>query len=341
MSAFYLLVPGLLLCPALHAQLTTSPPGTNATTVSTIVGSGVTISNITVNCDSGAYGYFTSNSTPVQLPSGVIMTTGKHSIAVGPNNSPVAGYSVGSSSADPQLTALEPTATNDLCRIEFDCVPQNNTLQFSFVFGSEEYIENVGPDPNDVFGVFLSGPNPAGGFYNNQNIAILPNTTPVSIDNVNSSSNNSFYINNNGNQLVQYDGLTVKITPVINVAPTSSYHLKFAIADAGPPFDDSGLFLEGGSLSSPVSIAEEGVLQGLRIYPNPAEEKLNFVFPYPAEGEAKIVLRNLLGQDVMKMERRVAPGESVVMDVEKLAAGVYVGEIVLGEVRATRRIVVR
>jgi hypothetical protein len=61
-----------------------------------------------------------------------------------------------------------------------------DTLKFRYAFGSEEYMEFANSSFNDVFGFFISGPNPSGGSYTNQNIALIPGTaTPVTINNVN------------------------------------------------------------------------------------------------------------------------------------------------------------
>ncbi|MBL4788789.1 MAG: choice-of-anchor L domain-containing protein, partial [Kordiimonadaceae bacterium] len=58
-------------------------------------------------------------------------------------------------------------------RLEFDFVPQSDSISFNFVFGSEEYLEFVNGGVNDAFGFFISGPNPAGGNFVDQNIAII------------------------------------------------------------------------------------------------------------------------------------------------------------------------
>jgi hypothetical protein len=74
-----------------------------------------------------------------------------------------------------------------LC-LEFDFVPTGDSLQFRYVFGSEEYTSYTCADYNDAFGFFLSGPGIAGPFSNGAaiNIALVPGTTvPVSISTLN------------------------------------------------------------------------------------------------------------------------------------------------------------
>jgi len=55
--------------------------------------------------------------------------------------------------------------TFDASILEFDFIPQSDTLKFNYIFGSEEYPEYVNSGYNDVFGFFISGPGIAGPFY--------------------------------------------------------------------------------------------------------------------------------------------------------------------------------
>ena len=101
---------------------------------------------------------------------------------------------------------------------------------------------------NDVFGFFVSGPNPAGGNYTNYNVARIPGTAvPVTIDNVNSGSYSSYYVNNGTGLTVVYDGFTTVLTAWCLVTPCNQYHIKIAIGDAGDGAYDSGVFLEENS----------------------------------------------------------------------------------------------
>ncbi len=217
-----------------------------------LIGNGVSVSNITYSGSPDAFGKFTNGSlTTINLNSGLIMSTGDVSDAPGPNSSGSISTNNGTGS-DPQLQALIPGFTvNDAAVIEFDFVPIGDTLRFRYVFGSDEYPEFVNSSYNDVFGFFVSGPNPAGGQFVNENIALIPGTTlPVTIDNVNDANYSTYYYNNTGGVSIEYDGHTVVLTAEVVVTPCMTYHFKIAIGDAGDYSYDSGVFLEEGSFST-------------------------------------------------------------------------------------------
>ena len=247
-----------------NAQLTVTTGQTAQSLVQTLIGAGITVTNITVsNLTTGTNsnaGLFTNtNLSILGLQNGIILTSGYANLAVGPNNSAGASGSNTYGSTDPQLAAVAASSIHDAIVLEFDFVPLASPISFRYVFGSEEYPEFVN-SYNDAFGFFVSGQNPAGGNYTNQNIAIIPNTTsPVTINNVNNGTsangpcvNCQYYINNNNNptSYIQYDGLTTVLTATCNVIPCQSYHIKIAIGDAGDGVLDSGVFLEAGSFSS-------------------------------------------------------------------------------------------
>ena len=236
-----------------NAQLIITPNQTAAQLVGALVGAGLTYSNATFSGAPLSNALFTTGGTPTNLgfSSGILLSTGWASDALGPNNSGSLGQTNGTGS-DPQLAALIPGYTiNDACYLQFDFIPQSDTIKFRYVFGSEEYPEWVGSSFNDVFGFFVTGPNPGGGSYNNQNIAIIPGTTlPVTIDNVNSASYSQYYVDNTGGSTIQYDGFTTALTAWCLVTPCVQYTIKIAVGDAGDSAYDSAVFLEENSFTS-------------------------------------------------------------------------------------------
>jgi gliding motility-associated-like protein len=225
--------------------------------VNQIVGSGVQVTNITLNCNSLASGIFTANGTNLGLSSGIILSTAEIAEAQGPNNSP-GGTLLGTEGCfnssesffDQDLIAIEPLAKYDGCALEFDLKPACDLLKVNFVFASEEYPEYVSQGYNDAFGFLIWGPNPAGGNYSGRNLAVIPGTsTTVSIDNINPSSNTNYYVNNENGLDLEYDGFTKPITSSIAVTTCQTYHLKFVIADAGDCRYSSAVLIAQGGLT--------------------------------------------------------------------------------------------
>ena len=248
-KSYYLFTFCLLLAGLSRAQLTITPNNVAVQLAQLIAGSGVTITNASLSCGSNASGTFTYTGTHLNLSNGVLLTTGNATAAALPEGTH-SGANVGNNVSDPDLTSIQSDADNNLCRLEFDFVPICPQVSFQYVFASEEYPDFVG-SINDAFGVFLSGPNPGGGSYTSQNIALLPNGQPVSINNVNSSANDPSFVANydlNYSDIV-YGGFTVPITSTAAVTPCQTYHIKFAIADASDTDYDSAVFLQADGLS--------------------------------------------------------------------------------------------
>lgn len=244
-----------------------------------LLGSGVTATNITfngapANTVSIQVGSFNSANSNIGLPSGLIMAAGDVVTAIGPNDAGGSGSSSLGTYSDDDLNQLTAFTLNDEAVIEFDFVPSGDTIQFRYVFASEEYPEYACSTFNDVFGFFISGPGFNGPFANNgENLALIPGTTTyVAINTVtpgvagtngvasncedidpNWESYNVYYTSNTtntGGNEVQYDGFTVPITALARVQCGETYHIKFAVADATDTAFDSGVFLESNSFSS-------------------------------------------------------------------------------------------
>ena len=266
MKKIVLTLLGLILLNLCYSQLVTNSSNTVAYYVQNVLlGSGVTVSNITFNglpatSSNPQIGEFNAlNTVPfLGIDSGLIIATGDIAVAIGPNNigsAMLGGGNLGFGDADLDLLEGTGSGTNDAAILEFDFIPTGDTIQFDFVFGSEEYPEFVNGGFNDAFGFFLSGPGIVGPYSNSAiNIALVPGSSvPVTIDNVNSGSNASYYVSNTGNtgpNSVQFDGYTTPITAIGLVQCGIQYHIRIAIADVGDAQYDSGVFLEGGSFSS-------------------------------------------------------------------------------------------
>ena len=269
----------LFISPSAKAQLTTSSTMTPTQLVQNVLlGGGLTATNITYNGDATAIGSFNGTASNIGFSGGVIMATGNIANATGPNNSGSATTDFGTTSLDPQLSGIATSTLHDAAILEFDFTVTSDTIKFRYVFGSEEYPDYVCSTFNDVFGFFITGPNPAGGSYTNQNMALIPGSAlAVAINTVNSGVAGSasfggsctslaysslYFDNGNGmgsgtapdGATVQYNGFTHPLTAVAAVQCGQTYHIKIAIADVGDGQYDSGVFLEAGSFASAGSV---------------------------------------------------------------------------------------
>lgn len=221
-------------------------------------GEGVIISNITSSFQSGAFPVAAQfkqfKGGFLGLEEGLLLTTGAARLARGPNNAPdITQENSPFPMFDIDLDQIEETNQQlyDIAIVEFDVTVSSSSLTFNYVFGSEEYIEYVNQNFNDVFGFFISGP----GISGKQNLATL-NGDPVSIDNINHLQNEEFFVPNGVGDApqffrnLQYDGYTTVLEAKAVVIPCETYHIKLAIADVGDQYFDSGVFIETGSFNS-------------------------------------------------------------------------------------------
>jgi hypothetical protein len=242
----------VVVTAAAQAQLVVTPiDGTTVTATSLAnsllsASSGITITNATYTGANGASGTFSGGTGIIGIANGVLLTSGSVNNVVGPNND--SGASTDNSlPGDADLTTLAGTATFDASVLTITFVPTGNQVQFSYVFGSEEYNEFIGQF-NDPFGFLVNGVNRA----------VVPGTTtPVTVNNINCGStgtgtgpNCTLFINNSPPTLnTQLDGITTVLTFSATVNPNVPNTLKIAIADASDNSLDSAVFIAGGTLT--------------------------------------------------------------------------------------------
>jgi hypothetical protein len=251
---------------------------TAQTLASSLTGGGVAVSNVTYTGSNRAAGSFTGGTSSIGFDTGLVLSSGKVQTyggatpddpcsrgVEGPNNcnedasatdggeNTTSFGTAGDTDLDALLTGQ---TTEDAAVLQFDFVPQQSTVHFSYVFSSEEYNDFANSDFNDVFAFFVNGTN----------CALVPNTTdPVSINNINNGNplgdataqmpHNAQYFRDNvrptpGSIDSQMDGLTTVLTCTANVNAGVTNHMKLAIADVGDSAYDSAVFIAAGSLIS-------------------------------------------------------------------------------------------
>lgn len=129
-----------LLLPALSfAQLTTSSANTvNFLIQNVLVGSpSVYVSNVSFIGAPTARGTFNcAGACNVGISSGMLLTTGNVSNAIGPNNSTGSGQA-NNTSGDPDLNLLAPNSNSptDAAVLKFDFMVPNDSIKFRYVWG--------------------------------------------------------------------------------------------------------------------------------------------------------------------------------------------------------------
>jgi hypothetical protein len=249
-----MLLCAILVSPALaHADPIVVTPSNSALVLAntlTSVGGGIVVNSATLTGAEDSAGTHSGGTGVIGIESGIVLTSGAADFVVGPNND--TGYTVqNGASGDAQLDALIGGETFDATTLEIDFTPDGNQVQFSYVFGSEEYNEYVNSEFNDVFAFFVNGVN----------YALIPGTdTPVSINTVNNGfaaagdlgagpcTNCAFYVDNaTGARNTQLDGFTTVLSFIAPVNPGISNILRLSIADTSDRNLDSAVFLAGGS----------------------------------------------------------------------------------------------
>ncbi len=230
---------------------------TPATLAQQLAGVGVSVSNVVYHGDNAQAGQVNIVDPQVAgFNSGVILSSGNVADIVGPNKSDsITGVMTGANDTDlDALVAGSQTVnplTFDAASLEFDFVPTTNKIYFTYVFGSDEYLEWVN-QYNDVFGFFVDGTN----------CATVPDPTdntktlPVSIDTINATVNSNLFRDNSfsnppANPInIESDGLSVELVCSANVTAGQTNHLKLAIADTSDQVLDSVVMIKAGSLST-------------------------------------------------------------------------------------------
>jgi hypothetical protein len=326
-------------------QINITPNTNTVQLVNDFILTGVTASNVNYTGAGNTLGTFNNgNSTNIGIPDGIIMTTGSFSAAldsaIGSPAIEFASYANNGNGDATLNSLLMGFPTYDASVLEFDLVPVGNVLEFDYVFASEEYPEFVNAGFNDIFGFFINGANPLGGNYSDSNIALIPGVSiPVSIDNVNASTNSSYFIDNLGanGQTIVFDGFTTVMLAHVNVIPYNSYHLKMVIADVGDGIFDSGIFLKTKSMKSYIITGvNEKNANSCSVNPNPVTDQLNVQLPSENFIDGLISIYDIQGQLIMQEMLNVSNAK---IDVSNLLAGVYFAKITNNEKIEVIRIV--
>jgi LPXTG-motif cell wall-anchored protein len=224
-----------------------------------LAGEGVTVSNVTYTGDDRGGGTVNGFADPFGLDTGVALSSGAIATAddgsyvsnlIGPNAVDDITTDFGLP-GDPDLDELvAPNQTQDATVLEFDFVATGPDISFRYMFGSDEYLEYVGSEFNDVFAFYVDGvncatvPDPEGG----------PDPVPVTVNTINKDANPELFVSNSleddppAPHNTELDGFTTILPCAAHVSVGETHHLKLAIADTSDRSLDSTVIIQAGSL---------------------------------------------------------------------------------------------
>jgi len=215
-----------------------------------------------------SYGYFVNTgSSTFPFAEGIVLTTGR---AFPAGNTP-AGLVDNNNGlpGDPDLeVALGQTNTNDATFIKFTFTPIADTISFRYLMASEEYDGATECSFADSFAFLLREV----GATVYDNLAVLPDDTPVSVKNINNSSlinptgidcdANIPYFDGYNIGDTNYGGRTVVLTASADVIPNQPYEIKLVVADQGDDAWDSAIFIEAGSFNIGLDLGQDLTIAG-------------------------------------------------------------------------------
>jgi hypothetical protein len=268
----------LLATPGFAINIT--PSGDTNILVNNILGPGITIVSASYDGSELASGTFTGGiGSGLGMESGIILTSGYAASAVGPNQNGSKAETIGNmweAYVSPPPYGIPPYDTStslglpgyaplnaltgggyptfDASVLTFTFTSNTGNLFFNFVFASEEYLNFVNTQYNDVFGFFLDGVN----------IAVVPGTsTPITVNTINPGTNSAYYKNNiNPSPFdLEYDGFTtVLVAQALGLSP-GEHTLILAVADTSDDILDAAVFIQGLS-DQPIPIPPTILLLG-------------------------------------------------------------------------------
>jgi len=295
-----------------------------------LLGNGVSVSNITFNGQPADQinvqaARFTGGSEYVEFSEALLLYTDHAEAIEDPNFPPPFPWTpTPEFNDDPDLLQISGQNSMNHCAVlEFDFIPNGDSLEFRYIFASDEYPGFTCSTFNDAFGFFISGPGINGPFsLNAENIALIPNSNlPVTINGLNSGM-----ASNPGNEGLceaanpnwvedsQYfldssididgdvrlmPGMTITLTAFAEVICGEVYHIKLAIGNALDTALDSGVFLEAGSFTSnsvvdvnldiPIGVNDSTLYEGC------GTASLQFIRPQASTGLQEVAFLEISG----------------------------------------------
>lgn len=238
----------------------------------------IAVSNVSVSGqDFGgtdlSYGYFYKNGSAFDIDEGIILSTGKISLAPGPNDNLQSEYITGWDGDSDLFEALASAGlpTDNLLNatyLEFDFESlQSDQISFDYMFLSEEYRKS-NCQYSDAFAFLIKKADNSERY---RNIALVPGTdipvTSLSINDADGCKRNVNYFGKYNeiasDSPTNFNGQTRILKAVTTVEKGVKYHIKLVIADHGDSrgLYDSAVFLKSGSFTGNIDLGPDLTLE--------------------------------------------------------------------------------
>ncbi|MGB3592163.1 MAG: choice-of-anchor L domain-containing protein [Nonlabens sp.] len=203
---------------------------------------------------------FNNDNNNFPFTSGMVISTGNVNQITGvPNsNNMSAGDSSWGGDADLE-SAIGITNTLNSSILEFDFTSATNSISFNYLLASEEYQQDFPCNVSDAFAILIK---PVGSTAPYQNIAVLPDNTPVQVQTIRTevvglceAENEDLFAGYNLGA-TNFKGRTVPLTATASVTAGTRYHLKMVIADDVDFRYDTAVFIEAGSFNSSINLGD-------------------------------------------------------------------------------------
>jgi gliding motility-associated-like protein len=219
-----------------------------------------------------SYGTFDSNGSTFSLSSGIVLSTWSSKNSEGPYTNLGGGTNW---LGDSDINSILGINSRNASSLEFDFIAQTNYLSFNYIFASNEYIKDNPCKYSDGLALLIKDLTTSGSY---NNLAVLPDGTAVSSNNIHPAINYSdtftntkcdaknesffglFNTTNPSLSPLNYAGQTSKLTAKTILTIGHTYHIKLVIANDRDNDNNSAIFVEAGSFTSKIDLGKDRLI---------------------------------------------------------------------------------
>jgi PKD repeat protein len=147
-------------------------------------------------------------------------------------------------------------------------------------------------------------------------------------------------VNSPWSPVASSDWNTVHLSNITSAYFVENFRYKFKFeSNGGNNFYLDDINIYSGGINS---LSDEEFIQGLSLYPNPADNELNVNFKLASNGTAHLQITDLAGKELEKRSLNVTEGENtILLETAKYASGVYLLHIHIGDRLTVKQFIVK